>query len=159
MKLSNNFTLKEMCKSATAVRLGIDNTPTEQNMQGLKNLCIGVLQPARLALGRISVNSGYRSPELCKAIGSNSRSNHAFGFAGDVEPEVDGVSNFDLLLWIYENCEFKELIAEYFDSGDEDAGWVHVAYQEGNNKGVIKVKDKEHNYRVVSIDYLKMLYG
>ena len=159
MKLSDNFTLKEMVKSATAVRLGIDNTPSEQNIQALKNLCTGVLQPARLALGRISVNSGYRSPELCTAVGSNPRSNHAFGFAGDVEADENGVSNFDLLLWVYENCEFKELIAEYFDSEEEDAGWVHAAYQDGNNKGVLKLKDKDHNYTVVTIDYLKELYS
>ena len=159
VKLSDNFTLKEMCKSSTAVRLGIDNTPSEQNILALKSLCVGVLQPARTELGRISVNCGYRSPELCTAVGSNSRSNHAFGFAGDVEADDEGVSNFDLLLWIYENCEFKELIAEYFDSEDEDAGWVHVAHQAGNNMGVLKLKDKDHNYTVVSIDYLKELYS
>ena len=159
MNLSNNFTLKEMCKSATATRLGINNTPTEQHIRNLKELCIHVLQPARNKLGRLGVNSGYRSPELCNAVGSNPRSNHAFGLAGDIEPLLDGVSNFDLLLWIYNNCEFKELIAEFFDKDDEDAGWVHVAYQAGNNKGILKLKDKDHNYTVVTIDYLKELYS
>lgn len=159
MRLSKNFTLKELTKSSTAVRLGIDNTPNEQQIENLKDLCYNILQPVRNEFGRIAVNSGFRKPELCTAIGSSPRSNHAFAYAADIEPSIEGVSNFEVLLWIYENLEFKELIAEYFDKDDEDAGWVHVAYQDGNNLKQLKLKDKDHNYQIVSIDYMKKLYG
>lgn len=160
MKLSDNFTLKEMCKSATAVRLGIDNTPTEQHILALKYLCEKIVQPARDHFGRINVSSGYRSKELCNAVGSNDRSFHAIGCADDSEVADEEVSNFEYLLWIYENCDFTELIAEYFDIEDNKAGWVHSAIQKGREgERTLKLKDKDHNYTVVTIDYLKKLYG
>lgn len=159
MKLSKNFTLYEMYKSDIATRLGIDNTPNKQQIQGLTNLCINVLQPCRDTLGPIVVNSGFRKPELCTAIGSSPRSNHAFGYAADIEASSNKVSNLDLLIWIYENLEFKELIAEHFNKDDARAGWVHVAYQEGNNKGVLKLKDIDHNYTIVTLEHIKSLYA
>ena len=159
MKMSTDFTLHEMTKSDTAIRLGLDNKPNYEQTENLKELCINVLQPARDHFGRINVNSGFRSPELCRAIGSNEHSNHAFGLAADIEADSQNVYNFDLLLWIYENCEFKELIAEYFDKNNPRSGWVHVAYQKDNNKRQLKLKDKTHNYEHVDIDYLKKLYN
>ena len=158
MKLTNDFTLNEMTRSSVASRLGIANVPTYDQIQNLKELCIEILQPARDHFGRININSGFRSPELCRAIGSNEHSNHAFGLAADIEADSQNVYNFDLLLWIYQNCEFKELIAEFFDKDDPRAGWVHVAYQRGNNKRQLKLKDKTHNYEHVEIEYLKKLY-
>lgn len=159
MKLSKNFTLNEYCKSDTATRLGIDNIPTEEHIKNMKYHCETTSQPARNHFGRIRTTSGYRSKELCIAIGSSERSNHAIGCADDSEVVDENVSNFEYLLWIYENCEFKELIAEYFDKDDNKAGWVHKSSQKGNNKRVLKLKDKNHNYSVVTIEYLKELYG
>ena len=161
MKLSKNFSLKEMIKSSTAIRLGVDNTPSEFHISNLKDLCVNILQPGREEFGRIDINSGYRSPELCERIGSSKTSNHAFGFAADIEPndpDETFVTNFMVLKWIAENLEFKELIAEYFDKDDKNAGWVHVAYQEGNNRGTIKLKDKNHNYTHVTLEELTALY-
>lgn len=157
-KLSENFSLREFVKSDTAVRLGIDNTPTEEQVQKLKDLCENVIQPARNHFGSIRINSGYRCVELCEAVGSNGHSNHAYALAGDIEANDPNISNFKLLLWIYENCEFKELIAEFFDNEDPKGGWVHVAYEKGNNKRELKLKDKTHNYTHVTIDELKSLY-
>jgi len=160
MKLSDNFTLKGMIKSSTAVRLGIDNTPTEQHIESLKYLCKKIAQPARDHFGRIDVSSGYRSKELCAAVGSNDRSFHAIGCADDSEVADERVSNFEYLLWIYENCDFTELIAEYFDVEDNKAGWVHSAIQKGREgERTLKLKDKGHNYTVVTIEYLKELYS
>jgi zinc D-Ala-D-Ala carboxypeptidase len=162
VKLSKNFSLKELTKSDTAARASITNEPTEDRIEALKNLCENVLQPVRDKLGRINVNSGYRCPELCTKIGSSKTSNHVFGYAADIEPadsDDNPVTNFECLTWIAENLEFKELIAEYFNVDDKDAGWIHVAYQEGNNKKVIKLKDKTNNYRVVTLGELKELYA
>ena len=39
MKLSPNFSLRELTKSQTAERKGIDNTPTEEHTENLKLLC------------------------------------------------------------------------------------------------------------------------
>ena len=70
MKLSQNFSLRELTKSQTAERKGIDNTPTEEHLENLKLLCENILQPVRNEWGVVSVSSGYRSPALCQAIGS-----------------------------------------------------------------------------------------
>lgn len=69
MNLSANFTLKELTKSDTATRLGLDNTPDEQALENLKTLCEMVLQPVREHFGKsVTVNSGYRSPESNAAV-------------------------------------------------------------------------------------------
>ena len=86
MKLSNNFSLKEMVKSQTAERKGINNNPSEDHMNNLKLLCENVLQPVRDHFGKVvSVSSGYRSEALCEAIGSSKNSQHAKGQAADFE--------------------------------------------------------------------------
>ena len=96
MKLSNNFSLNEMTKSQTAERKGISNNPSEDHMNNLKALCENVLQKVRDHYGKVvSISSGYRSPELCVAIGSSKTSQHAKGQAADFE--IYGVSNAELV--------------------------------------------------------------
>ena len=80
MKLSENFTLSEMTKSQTAIRKNIDNTPTDEHIENLKHVAETLLQPIRNHFGKpVTVSSGYRSVDLCEAIGSSSRSQHAKG--------------------------------------------------------------------------------
>ena len=71
MQLSRNFSLQELTKSDTAIRKGIDNEPNADQIDKLKTLCEQILQPVRDHFGRVKVTSGYRSPELCAAIGSS----------------------------------------------------------------------------------------
>ena len=47
MQLSKHFTLKEMTKSMTATRKGIDNTPGPGEIKNLGDLCYEVLEPLR----------------------------------------------------------------------------------------------------------------
>ena len=109
MKLSNNFSLKEMVASQTAERKGINNNQSEDQMNNLKLLCEKVLQPVRDHFGKVvSVSSGYRSEELCEAIGSSKTSQHAKGQAADFE--IFGVSNQELVIWINENLDFDQMI-------------------------------------------------
>lgn len=159
MQLTTNFSVKGMCRSYTAQRLGIDNTPNEQQIKNLIYFCEQIAQPCRDKFGRIDVNSGFRCKALNDAIGSSDRSFHPQACAGDLEPHSKDVSNFELLLYIYENCEFTELIAEYFDKDDKEAGWVHAAIKKGDGRKMLKLKDEQHNYQVVTIEYLKELYG
>lgn len=158
MNLSKNFTLAEMTKSQTAARLGINNIPDINQKANLFRLCDYCLQPIREEFGALRVSSGFRSVELCESLGSNKHSFHAQGQAADIECYRD-VSNIDLLIWIYENLDFTELIAEFFDEDDTKSGWVHVALAKGReNEKMLKLKDKNHNYKIVTIDYLKELY-
>ena len=134
MKLSNNFSLNEMTKSQTATRKGISNNPSEDHMNSLKALCENVLQKVRDHYGKVvSISSGYRSPELCLAIGSSVNSQHAKGQAADFE--IFGTSNADLCKWISENCDFDQMILEYHTVGEPNSGWVHVSYRsDGENR-------------------------
>ena len=85
MKLSKHFSLKEVIKSETAVRKGIDNTPTEQIKHQLKAICETIMEPIRVHYGKpIRVTSGYRCIELNKSIGGSSRSQH-YGFRSRIQ--------------------------------------------------------------------------
>ena len=127
MKLSANFTLEELTKSQTAERMGIDNQPSEAEIENLRHLCEKILQPVRDVFGKPFVpSSGYRCVELCEAIGSKATSQHAKGQAADFE--VPGVSNYDLAKWIEENLDFDQLILECYKKGDPSSGWVHCSY-------------------------------
>lgn len=85
MKLTKNFTLRELVYSTTALKQGIDNAPTKSAMENLTALAVEVLQPLRNTLGKaIIINSGYRSPELNKAVGGVPTSQHLKGQAADI---------------------------------------------------------------------------
>ena len=98
MQLSRNFSLQELIKSDTAIRKGIDNNPNSDQIEKLKLLCENILQPVRDHFGRVKITSGYRSPELCQAIGSSVNSQHAKAEAADFE--CVGVDNAELADWI-----------------------------------------------------------
>ena len=134
MKLTQNFSLNELTKSQTAERKGIDNTPSTEHQANLKSLCEMILQPIRDHFGQVvSVSSGYRSPELCVAIGSSTQSQHAKGEASDFE--IFGISNKELADYIDQNLDYDQLILEYWKGEDEpNSGWVHCSYTNGNNR-------------------------
>ena len=149
-----NFQYKEFLKSNTALRRGIPNIPNEEQWTNIENLTNNVLQPVRQKFGRVRITSGFRSPDLCMAIGSSKTSNHCRGEASDFEPLRNNVSLYNVLSWIYRHLEFRELIAEYFPDG-----WIHVAYREGANDRVLKLKDHKHDYARVDLSYIQKLYG
>ena len=150
MKLSDNFSLKEMIKSQTATRKNIDNEPGEEEIENLKLLCENVLQPVRENYGKaVRVNSGYRSPELNSAIGGSKTSDHCKGFAADIE--INGVANAELAEWIEANCDFKQLILEFYTPGIPDSGWVHVSYNENGNDKKVMTAMKENGRTVYKL--------
>ena len=133
MKLTENFSLNELTKSQTAERKGIDNTPSAEHQENLKSLCEMILQPIRDHFGQVvSVSSGYRSVELCVAIGSSTGSQHAKGEAADFE--IFGVSNKELADWINENLTYDQLILEYWKESDPNSGWVHCSFTLNGNR-------------------------
>ena len=133
MSLTRNFSILELSKSHTAERKGIDNTPSPTHRDNLRSLCMHVLQPVRDHFSCVvSVSSGYRSPELCTAIGSKITSQHAKGEAADFE--IFGVSNKELADYIHEHLEYDQLILEYWKEEDSNSGWVHCSYSQSNNR-------------------------
>ncbi len=132
--MSANFTLQEMTRSQTALRRGIDNTPSEAHIASMKALCDNVLERVRDNFKRpVTVSSGFRSVQLCKAIGSSAKSQHAKGEAADFE--VIGCDNLAVAEWIRDNLEFDQLILEFYDETDPSSGWVHCSYRaDGENR-------------------------
>ena len=130
MNLSRNFTLQELIKSDTAIRMNINNNPSSGQIEKLKALCENILQPVRDHFGRVKVTSGFRSPELCLAIGSSVDSQHAKAEAVDFE--VNGVDNAEVADWVYRNCETDQLILEFYTPGEPNSGWIHASYVEFN---------------------------
>ena len=133
MNLSANFTLKELTKSDTATRLGLDNNPDDEALENLKILCEKVLQPVRDHFGKsVTVNSAYRSPESNAAVNGSKSSDHCKGMAADIE--IVGIANADLAQWIMDNLDYTQLILEFYTQGIPDSGWVHVSYDPNNLK-------------------------
>ena len=72
------------------------------------------------------MTSGYRSPDLCVAIGSSVNSQHAKAEAADFEcPGIDNVELFD---WIKSNLEPDQLILEFYTPGETNSGWIHCSW-------------------------------
>jgi len=144
MRLSKNFTLKELIKSHTATRRGISNEPTQQHLQNLQKLVDNILQPIRDGLNMsITLNSCYRSKALNKAVGGSLNSQHCKGEAGDIDV---GDDNFKVFNYIKDNLDFDQMI---WEAGDKNnPAWVHVSYREGRNrKQVLRmVNGKYFNY-------------
>ena len=141
MRLSQNFTLSELCKSQTAERKGLLNLPDTDQIEALEKLCAYILQPIRDEFGSFMVSSGYRSPELCIAIGSSIDSQHAKGQAADFE--VAGIDNYDLAKWIEDNLDYDQLILECYTGGN--SGWIHCSYVEGG-RGESLTYNKQDGY-------------
>lgn len=127
MKLSPNFTLSEFVKSPTADRLGIDNTPSPEIIYRLVLIAVNVLEPVRTHYNRpVVINSGYRCPELNRAIGSKDTSQHISAHAVDFE--VPGTDNRELAIWCRDNLDYDQIILEFHEEGKPESGWVHVSY-------------------------------
>tara|TARA_R110000744_G_scaffold159321_2_gene275464 strand:+ start:79 stop:528 length:450 start_codon:yes stop_codon:yes gene_type:complete len=144
MKLSEHFSLEEMTKSQTALRRNLPNQPSEAQTEAMVLLCENILEPVRTHFSiPFTPSSGYRSGDLCLAIGSSVSSQHAKGEAADFE--VPSVSNLELCTWIIDNLDFDQLILECYTGGN--TGWVHCSYKpEGNRKEVLTY-DKKNGYR------------
>ena len=128
------FTIKELCKSNTAIKHGIDNTPTPEVEQNLISLIENVLDPLREAWGRpIIVNSGYRSPELNKVIGGVKTSQHMTGQAADIQTVTDSKSDNEKLFKLAQslNLPFDQLIDE------SNYSWIHVSYSNKNRRQIL----------------------
>lgn len=136
MKLSKNLTLNECLRSGVAERLGIDNVPDDEwVIENLRQVAERIFQPCRDHFGSpLYVSSGYRSPELNRAIGGSKRSQHIQGRALDLDADVfGGFSNAELFHYIKENLEFDQMVWEFGDG--DNPSWVHVSYvHDGPNR-------------------------
>ena len=145
MKLSPNLSLAEVTKSATAIKRGIANAPTQEHLQNLKRVAEHVFQPIREHFGKpLAVSSGYRSAQLNELIGGSKRSQHSKGEALDLDADVyGGLTNAAVFNYIKDHLTFDQLIWEF--GTDEEPAWVHVSYKAEGNRGEVLVAYKDNN--------------
>ena len=135
INLSKHFTLSEFIKSPTATRLGIDNTPGPDEFRNLQALVDNVLEPLRVHYGRpIIITSGYRCPQLNKAVGGSSTSQHAHGQAADIrsisDKRDDNKELFDMIREM--GLPYDQLINEF------NYDWIHVSFSPRNRRQVLE---------------------
>lgn len=159
MKLSKNFSLDEVIRSATATKLGIDNIPEQEHLDNLQVVIDEIAQPLRDHFGKpVRINSGYRSPALNEAIGGSKKSQHSKGEALDLE--IDGVSNMEVAGWITENCDYDQVILEFYNPAEgPNSGWVHASCKadlsQNRERNLIALKDGNKTVYLVTEDFIE----
>ena len=128
IKLSKDFSLGEFLRSETARKKNIKNEPTQKVIENLKYLCEHCLQPLRDHFETpITINSGYRCPQLNKAIGGSPTSFHSLGCAADIQFNGETKHTLkDIFDFFHKRGIYTELIAEELPDG-----WIHIAIQKG----------------------------
>ena len=125
--ISKHISYKEGIHSITAIRKGIDNEPNEEQLANMKLVAEKVFEPLRMFInGPIKVNSFFRSPDLNKAIGGSTKSQHCKGQAIDIDDTYGKIKNSDIYWWIKDNLDFDQMIWEFGNNDNPD--WVHVSY-------------------------------
>jgi hypothetical protein len=151
MNISKYITYDEATKSQTAVRLGIENKPSADQIEAMKFVATEIFDRVRMHVGGpLHASSFFRSEELNKAIGGSSKtSQHMKGEAIDIDCDTFGNgTNNSVFLFIRDNLMFDQVIGEYPDKNGKWS-WVHVSLRrDGKNRKqvLVKLKDKYIQY-------------
>ena len=126
-RISKHVSYKEGVYSRTAERLGLKNDPSDDHLKNMRLIAKKIFEPLRMHVGGpIKINSFYRGPELNKAIGGSSKSQHCNGQAIDIDDTFGNATNAEMYNWIKDNLNFDQMIWEFGD--DKNPNWVHVSY-------------------------------
>lgn len=142
------FSIEELVRSDTARLNGIDNTPSKEivsNLNTLVNCCLDLL---RESYGKpIRVNSGFRCPELNKAVGGATSSSHMKGQAADITAgsKIENQKLWNLI--VERGIPFTKMISE------QNFSWIHISYNKDNlaKKKMLGIKE-EGKWKYISID-------
>ena len=150
--ISKHISYKEGVRSNTATRRGIDNTPNNEQLDCMEKIAEEVFEPLRAYVGGpIKINSFFRCPELNKAIGGSSKSQHCKGQAMDIDDTFGRCTNAEMYHFIKEHLDFDQMIWEFGD--DDNPDWVHVSYvsPEENRKRCLKAfrEDGKTKYSII----------
>lgn len=136
------FDLAELVRSNEAKKKGIDNTPSFEVVEHLDELVEKFLDPLRAAYGMpIKVSSGYRCPELNRAVGGVTTSVHQIGYAADLQVGGSFVKFRDFVVdWVKKTgTKFDQVLLE--KNTKTGVQWIHVGLYNNahQQRGQIKV--------------------
>ena len=144
MSISKHISYKEGVYSRTATRLGIKNNPNAEQMKNMITIAEEVFEPLRAYVGGpIKINSFFRSPELNKAIGGSTKSQHCHGQAIDLDDTFGRCTNAEMYEFIKKHLDFDQMIWEF--GTDMNPNWVHISYvskEDNRNRCLKAYKDK-----------------
>ena len=138
--------------SRTATRLNIKNNPNAEQMKNMVAIAEEVFEPLRMWVnGPIKINSFFRSPELNKAIGGSSKSQHCHGQAIDIDDTFGRATNAEMFEFIKKHLDFDQIIWEFGDEDNPD--WVHISYvseEQNRNRCLQAYKEKgKTKYKII----------
>lgn len=140
--------MREATESYTAKRLGINNIPSDYQLTNMAGVAENIFEPLRKWVdGPIKINSFFRSPELNKAIGGSSKSQHCEGRAIDIDDVYGYKTNAEMYTWIKENLDFDQIIWEF--GTDKNPDWVHVSYVSPDENRMRCLKAEKINGKTV----------
>jgi zinc D-Ala-D-Ala carboxypeptidase len=150
--ISKHISYREGVYSRTATRLGIDNTPNDEQLENMELVAEEVFEPLRAWVGGpIKINSFFRSPKLNTAIGGSSKSQHCKGQAIDIDDTFGRATNAEMYHFIKKHLDFDQMIWEFGDEDNPD--WVHVSYvssDKNRNRCLQAYKEKgKTKYKVI----------
>lgn len=139
MRLTEHFSLAELCHSQTADRLDLDNTPPDDVMPYLMATARG-LEAIRLILRcPVVVSSGYRSPDVNAAVGGSRTSQHVKGQAADITVPGFGSPSQVMAAILRSDVVFDQCILEFASPRDPSRGWVHVSFADRPRKQALVI--------------------
>jgi hypothetical protein len=137
MRISEHFSLAELCNSASAKRHGISNVADDKSIKNLTILAENILEPIRKHFEQpIHISSGYRCAALNKKVGGSKTSQHLIGQAVDIDNDNTEISNAEIFNFIKDNLKYDQLIWEF--GNDENPDWVHVSFSNKPRKQILK---------------------
>ena len=130
MQLTPHFSLAEL----TTTKQKIDNTPSKEIVEVLRTTAF-YMEKVRELLGNvaITINSGYRSPDVNRAVGGTSNSSHTYGYAVDFTAYGHTPLTICNIL-AKSNLKFDQLIYE--------KTWVHISFDPRMRGNILTLKGK-----------------
>jgi hypothetical protein len=130
MQLTPHFSLAEL----TVTNTKIDNTPSKEVIEVLRTTAF-YMEKVREILGNvaITINSGYRNPDVNRQVGGTSNSSHTYGYAVDFTAYGHTPLTISNIL-AKSNLKFDQLIYE--------KTWVHISFDPRMRGNILTLKGK-----------------